>query len=213
MTDGPSHPAAKPTPASQRLARWKLLGMALLLSLPVAIAYWAFSVLRPQGHLTYGALIQPARPLVDALAQDASGKPVALSSLKGQWLMVSVRGGSCDAACQQRLFLAGQFRETLGKDKDRVDLVWLVNDNAAFADSVQTRPQGTWVLRVAPEVVQHWLGVSPGGDPGEDLYVVDPLGNAMARFPAQFDGAGAKQMRRVWERLLRASVAWDPPGR
>ena len=83
-------------------------------------------------------------------------------------------------------------------------MVWLVNDNAAFADSVQTLPQGTWMLRVAPEVVQHWLGVPPGSDPGENLYVVDPLGNAMARFPAQFDGAGAKQMRRVWEEARRA---------
>lgn len=193
--------------------RWKLLGLALLLSLPVAITYWAYSALRPQGQLDYGSLIEPARPLVEALAQDASGNPVRLSALKGQWLLVGVRGGNCDAACQQRLLHATQFRETLGKDKDRVDLVWFVNDNASLADAVQGGARGTWLLRVAPEVLHQWLGIPVGGSLGDDLYVVDPLGHAMARFPAHFDGEGAKQMRRVWTRLLRASVAWDPPGR
>jgi len=150
---------------------------------------------------------------VDAVAQDASGKPVRLSALKGQWLLVGVRGANCRAACQQRLLRVAQFRETLGKDKDRVDLVWFVNDNAAFADSAQGDARGTWMLRVAPEVLHQWLGLPAGASSEDDLYVVDPLGHAMARFPAHFDSEGAKQMRRVWTRLLRASVAWDPPGR
>ena len=91
-------------------------------------------------------------------------------------------------------------------------MVWLVNDNAAFADSVQTRPQEPGCC-VAPRSCSIGWVCHPAAIRVRTQYVVDPLGNAMARFPAQFDGAGAKQMRRVWERLLRASVAWDPPGR
>ena len=49
------------------------------------------------------------------------GKPVPLPSLKGQWLLVSVAGGACDAACEQHLYLQRQLRESLGQDKDRVD--------------------------------------------------------------------------------------------
>jgi len=39
------------------------------------------------------------------------------------------------------------------------------------------------------------------------------MGNTMMRLPSQFDGAGAAKARRDLERLLRASVSWDTPGR
>lgn len=212
MTPTAPNPTVTPEQARQR-ARWKLLAMVLILSLPVGIAYWAYSVAQPQGQLTYGELIHPARPVGEAMATDSAGQPYALARLKGQWLLVSVQGGACPADCQQRLFLQGQLRETLGKDKDRVDSVWLVNDNAAFSGSVLAQVRDTAVLRVLPNVAESWLGAPPQGTLSDYMVVVDPLGNAMARFPAQFDGDGAKQMRRVLERLLRASVAWDPPGR
>jgi len=43
--------------------------------------------------------------------------------------------------------------------------------------------------------------------------VVDPMGNWMMRFPAGLDAAGASKAKRDLERLLRASVSWDEPGR
>lgn len=197
----------------RRAARWKLIAMAVLLSLPVGIAYWAYSVAQPQGQLAYGELIQPARPVGDGIGTDASGKVVALSALKGQWLLISVQGSSCPLDCQQRLFLHGQLREMLGKDKDRVDSVWLVDD-LAQTDKMSVLPgRGTWVLRVNQAVIAKWLGTSPNERLSDYLYVVDPMGNAMARFPAGFDGDGAKQIRKVLDRLLKASFAWDPPGR
>jgi hypothetical protein len=49
------------------------------------------------------------------------------------------------------------------------------------------------------------------------VYVVDPMGNWMMRFPAasqrELDAATAKNMKRDLERLLRASASWDQPGR
>jgi hypothetical protein len=45
------------------------------------------------------------------------------------------------------------------------------------------------------------------------VYVVDPLGNTMMRFPAVLDAAQAAKARSDLNRLLRASLNWDPPGR
>jgi hypothetical protein len=45
------------------------------------------------------------------------------------------------------------------------------------------------------------------------LYVVDPMGNWMMRFPARMDAAGASRAKRDLDRLLRASASWDEPGR
>jgi hypothetical protein len=45
------------------------------------------------------------------------------------------------------------------------------------------------------------------------IFVIDPMGNTMMRFPAQFDAASASKVKRDLERLLRASASWDSPGR
>jgi hypothetical protein len=47
----------------------------------------------------------------------------------------------------------------------------------------------------------------------DHLYVVDPLGNWMMRFPARIDVDQAPKVKRDMERLLRASAFWDTPGR
>src|SRR5256885_8803090 len=49
------------------------------------------------------------------------GAPLPLQSLKGQWLLLSVAGGACGSACESHLYLQRQLRETLGREKDRLD--------------------------------------------------------------------------------------------
>jgi hypothetical protein len=58
--------------------------------------------------------------------------------------------------------------------------------------------------------VARWLEPAPGYRLSDHLYVVDPMGNWMMRFPAN---AEPPRMRRDLERLLRASSFWDRPGR
>jgi len=47
----------------------------------------------------------------------------------------------------------------------------------------------------------------------DHLYLVDPLGNWMMRFPTGLDTAGAAKAKRDIERVLRASASWDAAGR
>lgn len=193
--------------------RWKLLAIMFLCSLPVIAAYFAYFVVRPQGKGALGELIQPVRPVAALQATATDGKPVALASLKGQWLLVSPLGATCDAACQQRLFLHHQLRETLNKDRDRVDWVVLVDGKPELPMPLQHLAKDATILQVQPQVLQEWLLPATGKQIDEHLYVVDPLGNTMMRFPASFDGAAAAKARRDLDRLLRASINWDPPGR
>ena len=69
------------------------------------------------------------------------------------------------------------------------------------------------VLRVAPGEVAQWLEPTPGNRLQDHLYLVDPLGNLMMRFPADMDAAAAAKAKRDLERLLRASNSWDTEGR
>jgi hypothetical protein len=58
-----------------------------------------------------------------------------------------------------------------------------------------------------------WLQPQSGHALQDHLYLVDPLGNWMMRFPPQIDTQGAVKVRRDLDRLLRASVSWDKAGR
>ena len=196
-----------------RAGRWQMLLLALVCAAPVIASYYSYYVARPEARRSFGELIEPQPPLPTASATDLSGRPVELSTLKGQWLLLSVAGGACDAACENNLYLQRQLREGLGKDKDRLDWVWLVSDDARLPEALLPALGQATVLRVPPAVLADWLAPAAGQTLPEHLYVVDPMGNWMMRFPAAMDAEGAAKAKRDLERLLRASSSWDDAGR
>ncbi|KQP39728.1 hypothetical protein [Pseudorhodoferax sp. Leaf274] len=196
-----------------RSGRLKMLLVVLICAAPVVASYFTYYVLRPEGRSVFGELIDPQRPLPDLVAQGLDGQPVRLPSLKGQWLLVSVAGGECDAACERNLYLQRQLRESLGKEKDRVDWVWLVNDGVPVREALRPALQSAAVLRVDPAGLAQWLAPAAGQPLSAHLYIVDPMGNWMMRLPPALDAAGAAKAKRDIERLLRASSSWDNAGR
>jgi hypothetical protein len=193
--------------------RWRMLAVLLVCASPVLASYLTYYVIRPEARRNFGELIEPQRALPPVMAKALDGKAVALPSLRGQWLLVSVGAGACDAACERHLYLQRQLRESLGKDKDRVDWVWLVADGAAVREPLRPALTQAVVLQVDGPALSQWLAPAPGHQLSDHLYVVDPMGNWIMRFPAALDLAGAARAKRDLERLLRASAAWDQPGR
>ncbi len=126
---------------------------------------------------------------------------------------MSVAGGACDARCERHLYLQRQLREGLGKDKDRIDWVWLVSDQLPVRAELQPALQEATVLRVDGAQLAQWLSPTQGRQLSDQLYVVDPMGHWMMRFPPGDDTASAAKVRKDLERLMRASAGWDQPGR
>ena len=209
-------PAADQTAArgaGTRSGRWKMLAVLLVCASPVVASYFTYYVIRPEGRRNFGELIDPQRPLPAIATQTLDGKPGRLTDLKDQWLLVSVAGGACDARCEQNLYFQRQLRESLGREKDRVDRVWLVNDEAAVHAALLPALASSTVLRIAPAPLSQWLEPAAGKRLEDHLYLVDPLGNLMMRFPADIDAAAAARVKTDLERLLRASSSWDKAGR
>lgn len=196
-----------------RSGRWKMLLVVLVCAAPVVASYFTYYVVRPDGRRVFGELVEPQRPLPDLVATDSQGQSVNLRSLKGQWLLVSVADAACDAACEQNLYLQRQLRETLGKEKDRLDWVWLVTGQAPISPALAPALKGATVLRVDDAQLAQWLQPAAGQPLPAHLYVVDPLGNWMMRLPPQLDAAGAAKAKRDIDRMLRASSSWDNAGR
>lgn len=197
--------------AATRSGRWKMFLILLVCAAPVIASYFTYYVIRPEGRRNYGELIE-AQPLLPALATtDALGRPVPLTALKGQWLLLSVADSACDAACEKHLYLQRQLRETLGREKDRLDWVWLRTGAVELREPLRAATAAATVLHVGDAAaLAQWLQPAPGQRLEDHLYVVDPMGHFMMRFPANIDPSRAK---RDLDRLLRASSSWDKPGR
>jgi hypothetical protein len=208
----PEQIAADPV-ARTRVGRWKMLLVLLICAAPVVASYFTYYVVRPEGRRNHGELIDPQRPLPDLLGTTLDGRSINLRTLEDQWLLVSVAGGACDAACANNLYFQRQLREGLGKNKDRMDRVWLVDDAAAVPDALQPGLRDTTVIRVPREALAQWLIPQTGRQLEDHLYVVDPMGNWMMRFSPGVDLTTAPKIKKDLEHLMRGSDAWDQAGR
>lgn len=194
--------------------RLKMLLVLAVCAAPVIASYFTYFVIRPEGRNNYGELIMPPRPIPAGLPlATLAGQAVAPQRLAGQWLLVVVADAACDATCERHLYLQRQLRETLGREKERLDKVWLVPDGGTPRPEVlRAIDQGgaVTVLRVPREALQGWLTPASGHRLDEHMAVVDPMGQWMMRVPADPDPS---KLKRDIERLLRASASWDTPGR
>jgi hypothetical protein len=116
--------------------------------------------------------------------------------------MVAVDDGRCEADCVEQLTLMRQLRLATGKDRDRIERVLLVTGSSLPAPDVLAPFAGTVVLRASAEALQTLLPVAAGTSVADHVYLVDPLGNLMMRYPKSPDGS---RIRKDLERLLRVS--------
>lgn len=201
--------------------RWLMIVVLLVCAAPVIASYFTYFVLRPQARTNYSELIVPVRALPASLPLvDLDHRAVAPLSLRGQWLIVVVAGGACDARCERHLWLQRQLHEALGAEKERVDKLWLIDDGAAprpetLAAAAATAGARsafapTTVLLADRSALGQWLAPAPGHALEDHLYVVDPRGDWMMRVPVDADPT---RLKRDIDKLLRASAGWDRPGR
>ncbi len=194
--------------------RWKLLLILAACAAPVIASYFTYYVIRPQARSNYASLIEPARPIPANLPlAELDGRAVAADSLRGQWLLVAVGPAACDQRCERRLFGQRQSREMAGRERERIDKLWLVTDDAPLRPELLAAlaaAPATRVLRVPHLALAAWLEAAPGESLESHLYVVDPVGRWMMRAPPEFD---PNRFKRDIDRLLRASSSWDMPGR
>jgi len=169
--------------------RAKLLLLAAFFVLPVAAAWVAWELdLAPGTTDNYGTLLA-ARPL--ALAP--------LAPLRGRWVLVQLDGGACDARCERKLYFMRQVRRALGREMQRVERLWLVTDGAAPRAELLAAIEGTHVAAAGAEPAAHFPAEGAARD---HIYLVDPLGNLMLRFPREPDPS---RMIRDLKRLLKYS--------
>ena len=118
--------------------------------------------------------------------------------------MLMVAGGACPTACEDALYHLRQVRLTTARTATAVSRVWLIPDDVPVTTLLIREYDGTTMLRADAAELARWL---PADGASSDeafahIYVVDPLGNLMMRFPRDAD---PNKTKRDLARLLRAS--------
>ncbi|HSO07580.1 MAG TPA: hypothetical protein VLW45_10080 [Pelomicrobium sp.] len=152
------------------------------------------------GRVNYGDLIEPF-PAPPEMLRRFDGEPFRLEDLRGKWVLLQVDAGACPADCQRRLYLQHQVWKLQGKNMHRVERVWLVDDGVTPDPALVQGGDGLVTVDARGAAL---LGRLPAaaGSVRDHVYLVDPLGNVMLRFPKDLDPV---RMKKDLGRLLKAS--------
>lgn len=187
----------------RKSSNWKLFLVLAVCAAPVVASYLTYYVIKPEGRTNYGDLIDPrAHPIPALGATTVEGKPAELADYKGKWIMLQIADGDCNQECRTKLYEMRQLRLAQGKDKDRIERVWLVTDQITPDSKLMTEYAGTRLLRVDEKMIKAWLPAAESAVPSDHLYLIDPLGNLMMRFPKNGD---PNKMKKDISKLLKAS--------
>lgn len=185
-------------------ARRAILLVTVLLAMPFVLGFALYHFgWRPASSGNYGELIQPPVALPDSGLLQANGRELPSAELKGKWLLVLAGDGPCDTLCVKRLHDMRQIQVSLNKEMGRLRRLWL--GGGSSGDPVLPALRQTYpdllVAAPAPGVAgDAWRRALDGRQPR--LYVVDPLGNVILRYP---DSPDLNRVRKDVERLLKYS--------
>lgn len=177
----------------------------LFFALPVIASYFTYYVIKPQGRTNYGELIDPQRNLSSLTVQSNQDQPTELgrmAALQKKWVLLTVGPSRCEEVCSKRMFFVRQVRKTTGKDMDRVERVWLLTDENAPDAKLMAGHEGLHLLRGKVKELETLFPAATGNTMSDHVYLVDPLGNLMMRFPKEMD---ASKMKKDLIKLLKAS--------
>jgi hypothetical protein len=159
----------------------KLVLVALVCVAPLILGTLAwFYGWSPGNAGNYGELIAP---------RALTGAP--FDALRGKWVLVSFDAAACDAYCERKLYFMRQVRRAQGKDIERVERLWVLTDAGAPRPELLAAIEGTRIASSSD------ASFSP-----DHIYLVDPLGNLMLRFPREADPS---KMLKDLQRLLKYS--------
>lgn len=121
-----------------------------------------------------------------------------------RWTMLYVDAGECAEKCREALYRSRQVWLSLGRKLERVQRLYVFQGDAPDPEWVASEQEGLIVATADSPGARQLLAAFPQTDPPDagNIYLVDPLGNLMMRFPLEDDPKG---MLEDLKRLLRLS--------
>lgn len=200
MIVGPEQKSLSNAPRRSALTLWLILGVCLL---PIVGSTALYYLAPPGDRMNYGDLIAPPKALPGLKLADLNGGQFDLGTLRGKWTFVHLDRADCGATCRDKLYKMRQVRLTQGKNMGRVQRLWLISDAEPVDQGILRDYAGTVMVRAGGEELAQLLAALPASAAAEGhIWLVDPLGNVMLRYPPAADPS---RMKNDLSRLLRVS--------
>jgi hypothetical protein len=211
----PLIPAAESKNASvdarTRRGRIQMLLLLLVCASPVIASYITFYWIKPAGgQSNYGQLVHPV---------EESPKETLYPVVHGKWTLLIARPATtCEADeqnCLRLLHLMRQVRASMGKERQRLQIVWVTTDQAKPSEKIKLAYDedvaGVKVYPLPSDATQKqalldWLNINQAG---QTIQLLDPTGARMMRFPVDGKSPDFPKMKKDLEKLLK----WNPTGK
>ncbi|MCW5618857.1 MAG: hypothetical protein KIS65_06575 [Nitrosomonas sp.] len=179
--------------------RRKFILILVLLFSPVVISYTLFFMDYRPGSVNYGDLVEIKKLSGSGVTQD-SNIILRMRDLHGKWVMLTVDSGNCDEACQKKLYYMRQVRTMQNKEMNRIERLWLIDDNVKADSELFKNYEGTFFVNALDSEL---LDQIPTREiQRKHIYLIDPMGNLMMRFPENLE---PRKMSDDIKRLLHVS--------
>ena len=176
-----------------------LIPIILILGSPVLISTTFYFMGYRPGSMNYGDLLEVQKLKGDGINQ-IDNTIFRMKDLHGKWAMVTIDSGECNEACQSKLYYMRQVRTIQHTEKDRVERLWLIDDNKTVSDELLEEYKGTLFIKAKDsELVK---AIETEEVHRKHIYLVDFMGNLMMRFPEDLE---PKKMSEDIKRLLHVS--------
>lgn len=183
----------------QKSNRRKFLLLLALMSAPVFVSYALYYFEYRPASTHYGELL----PIVKVTGTGTNFKDntiLRMKDLHGKWVLLTVDSGRCDEACKNKLYFMRQVRLVQNKEKHRIERLWLINDGVAPDAELVKQYEGTFFVNAKDSgILSH---IESSDIHSKHIYLIDPIGNLMMRFPEDIDGT---KMGQDIKRLLHVS--------
>lgn len=182
----------------QRKSRIKLLGVLFIFAGPLLVAFIWLQLVRHDAVVatsSKGDLIKPATPLTEFQLEEVGKGALDLESVKGLWTLMYFAGDTCGDICRQNLYHMRQVRLALARNMDRVQRLVITAEAATIDADLLSEHEGLRVATGSADAVdglrQQVVAAEAGmTDSPEAIYLIDPMGNVMLRFPADLNPKG-----------------------
>ncbi len=205
---------AASAPAKLNKGRITILLVFLTCALPIAAAFYLYFFNKPEGTNNYGTILDPQVDVSTDVFKNINGDDFTMQQVADKWVLIQVINSNCDEVCQNTMYFQRQARASKGKEQGRIERVVFVTDDGPLETLLLRQFPDVHFVRASEDQLKSWLPLEQGivGNKGsadigtvrDHVFVADPLGHVMMRFPPnntlQFD-----KFRKDVSRLLWAS--------
>jgi len=205
---------AASAPATLNKSRMTIILVFLTCALPIVAAFYLYFFNKPDGTNNYGTILDPQVDVSTEVFKNINGDDFTMKQVADKWVLIQAISSDCDQVCQNTMYFQRQARASKGKEQGRIERVVFVTDDGPLETLLLRQFPDVHFVRASESQLKNWLPLEQGivgskgsadiGTVRDHVFMADPLGHVMMRFPPnntlQFD-----KFRKDVSRLLWAS--------